>query len=142
MRGAVHFNDHDSGRRSPRRLLFALLFALLPICSLNVRAQYRFDVWTTDNGLPQNSVYSILQTRDGYLWLATLDGLVRYNGAQFTVFNHANTRELTSQRLKTLSEDSQGNLWISSEEGPLMRHRDGSFLTFTTKHGLPENRVD
>lgn len=55
----------------------------------------------------------------------------RYNGAPFTVFNHANTRELTSQRLKTLSEDRQGNLWISSEEGPLMRYRDGGFPSLT-----------
>lgn len=38
-------------------------------------AQYRFDSWTTDNGLPQNSIRSIIQTRDGYLWLTTLRGL-------------------------------------------------------------------
>jgi hypothetical protein len=41
---------------------------------------YNFSSWTTDDGLPQNSVYAILQTRDGYLWFTTLDGLVRFDG--------------------------------------------------------------
>ena len=45
-------------------------------------AQYRFDQWTADTGLPQNSVYAIKQTRDGYLWLATVDGLARFDGAR------------------------------------------------------------
>src|SRR5262249_29642062 len=48
-------------------------------------AQYRFDSWTTDNGLPENSVNSIIQTSDGYLWLATFGGLVRYDGMNFRV---------------------------------------------------------
>jgi ligand-binding sensor domain-containing protein len=49
-------------------------------------AQYRFDHWTADNGLPQNSVRDIVQTRDGYLWLTTFDGLMRFDGVRFTVF--------------------------------------------------------
>src|SRR5215813_9363751 len=53
-------------------------------------ATYHFDIWTTDNGLPQNSVTSILQTHDGFLWLTTYDGLVRYDGVQFRIFNAAN----------------------------------------------------
>ena len=61
-------------------------------------AQYRFDVLNTDNGLPQNSVYSILQTRDGYMWFTTLDGLVRYDGANFFVFNKANSPGIKSNR--------------------------------------------
>ena len=54
-----------------------LLFLFTP----NAGAQYRFDVWTTDDGLPQNSVNDILQTRDSYIWLATYGGLVRFDGA-------------------------------------------------------------
>src|SRR5918999_4743443 len=53
-------------------------------------AQFHFDTWTTDNGLPQNSVNAIHQTRDGHIWLATFDGLVRYDGARFAVFSTAN----------------------------------------------------
>ncbi len=104
-------------------------------------AQYRFDSWTTEHGLPQNSVYAILQTRDGYLWFTTLDGLARYNGAQFTVFNKANTSGLASLRFNSLCEDRDGNLWIGSEDGALTRYRAGGFTTYTTEQGLPYNSV-
>ena len=53
--------------------------ALLPSHSAGC-AQHRLDSWTTENGLPQNSVNDILQTHDGYLWLATFGGLVRFDG--------------------------------------------------------------
>jgi ligand-binding sensor domain-containing protein len=118
--------------------------ALILICfaaAVPAAAQYRFDTWTTDDGLPQNSVYSILQTRDGYLWFTTLDGLVRYNGAQFTVFNKANTSGFASLRFSSLYEDRDGNLWIGSEDGALTRYRAGSFTTYTTEQGLPHNYV-
>ena len=62
------------------------------------RAQYQFDRWTTDNGLPDNSISSVLQTRDGYLWLTTFDGLVRFDGVRFTIFNAANTPALKSNQ--------------------------------------------
>jgi len=56
-------------------------------------AQYHIDVWTTDNGLPQNVVRDVCQSPDGYLWLATMDGLVRFDGVRFVVFNRGNTPE-------------------------------------------------
>jgi len=81
-------------------------------------AQYRFDQWTADNGLPQNSVRSIVQTRDGYLWFTTFDGLVRFDGVRFTVFNKSNSPGLPSNRFITLIEDRQGDLWATMEEHP------------------------
>ncbi len=62
---------------------------LIGAAPLAAFAQYRFDHWTADNGLPQNSVRDIVQTRDGYLWLTTFDGLVRFDGVRFTVFSRA-----------------------------------------------------
>ena len=56
-------------------------------------AQYHFDSWTTDNGLPQNSIFSIIQTRDGYLWMSTFDGLVRFDGVQFKVFDKVTPKD-------------------------------------------------
>ncbi|MEW6207729.1 MAG: two-component regulator propeller domain-containing protein [Acidobacteriota bacterium] len=102
---------------------------------------YRFDAWTADTGLPQNSVYSILQTRDGYLWFTTLDGLVRYDGVRFTVFNKGNSRGIESNRFNSLLEDREGNLWIGTEDGGLTRYKDGSFRTFTTQDNLPDNWI-
>lgn len=78
-------------------------------------SSYIVDVWGTEQGLPQSSVISITQTRDGYLWLGTLNGLVRFDGIQFTVFDENNTPELGSSRIVHLFEDSRGNLWIGTK---------------------------
>ena len=104
-------------------------------------SQYHFDVWTTDNGLPQNSVNSMVQTRDGFLWLTTFDGLVRYDGVHFTIFNAGNTNGLKSSRFSQLFEDRAGNLWIMTEDFGLVRYRDGMFTTITREDGLPNGRV-
>ena len=70
-------------------------FSLLAIIVTRVDAvssPYNVNHWTVDDGLPQNAVHSILQTRDGYLWFTTLDGLVRFDGVSFTVFSRSNTK--------------------------------------------------
>src|SRR6266850_1349702 len=99
-------------------------------------AQSRFDSWTTENGLPQNSVNDIVQTRDGYLWLATYGGLVRFDGSRFVVFDRS-TDGIRSQRIRRVHEDRTGTLWASTEEGLLIRYRSGRFTTFGEEHGLP-----
>ena len=73
------------------------------------------DVWTSKEGLPENAVISVIQTRDGYLWLGTLNGLVRFDGNRFTVFNQNNTPGLNSDRIVYLFEDSHTNLWIGTD---------------------------
>jgi signal transduction histidine kinase/ligand-binding sensor domain-containing protein len=119
-----------------------LLLACFCFASLATHAQqYRFDSWTTDTGLPQNSVNAILQTRDGYLWLATSDGLVRFDGVRFTVFNKANNRGIRSNRFTTLFEDKRGALWAGTEDGGATRYADGEFTTYTIADGLPDNWV-
>lgn len=106
-----------------------------------VAAQYRFDNWTTENGLPQNSVLAITQTPDGYLWLATFNGLVRFDGVRFTVFDKHNTKDLPTSRLADLSVDTVGALWIVTAEDGVIRYQNGSFIPFTQAQGLPDNVV-
>lgn len=60
--------------------------------------RYLHSAWTTENGLPQNDVLPI-QTRDGYLWLATQGGLARFDGVKFTIFDTGNTDGLRSNRM-------------------------------------------
>lgn len=110
------------------------------LCVTTAHAQYRFDNWTADNGLPQNSVRDILQTRDGYLWLTTFDGLVRFDGVRFTVFNKSNSPGIISNRFVSLFEDAQGDLWASMENSGLTRLHKGHFTTYTTDDGLPDNK--
>src|SRR5436190_7559570 len=107
---------------------------LLLIFPSVVRGQYEFDVWNTDNGLPQNSVNAILQTRDGYLWLTTSDGLVRYDGVRFAVFNKGNTPGINSNRCTALFETRDGVLWIGTAGG-LSCLKDGRFTNYTVRDG-------
>jgi ligand-binding sensor domain-containing protein len=99
-------------------------------------AQSRFDTWTTENGLPQNSINDIVQTRDGFLWLATYGGLVRFDGTRFVVFDRS-IDGIESQRIRRLREDRDGTLWAVSEEGVLIRYRAGRFTSFASERGLP-----
>ena len=101
-------------------------------------AQYRFDQWTADNGLPQNSVYSIKQTRDGYLWLATVDGLARFDGVHFTVFNKSNSPGIIKNRFHFLFEANNGDLWAVFENAEgVVRHHQGEFTSFHRENGFP-----
>ena len=84
-------------------------------------------VWRTENGLPDNAVTAMVQTHDGYLWLATYGGLARFDGVSFTGFNTANTPELQSDRTTCLFEDADGALWIGHERGDLTCLRHGQF---------------
>jgi ligand-binding sensor domain-containing protein len=95
-----------SATHSHRTTALCLLAALA--CAVPAGAQYHVDSWTTSEGLPQNSVQSILQTRDGYLWLTTFDGLVRFDGMRFTVFTRAGTPGIQSNRFTALYEDHAG----------------------------------
>ena len=107
-----------------------------------VCAQYRFDSWTTAQGLPQNSVTAIVQTHDGYLWFTTIDGIVRFDGVRFTIFDRSNTKAITSNRFTCLHEDAEGTLWAGTEYGGLLRYRNGEFSALTTTQGLPSNHIE
>src|SRR5581483_11500057 len=100
-------------------------------------AQYHFDAFTTDNGLPHNSINAIVQSHDGYLWLATTDGIVRYDGVRFTVFNVANSPGIKSNRCTSVFEDKSGQLWIGTEDSGLMIYSDGVFKTYGLEQGFP-----
>ncbi len=105
---------------------------------------YSIDVWRPDEEkLTQSSVIAMTQTRDGYLWLGTLNGLVRFDGIRFTVFDEANTPGLNSSRIMNLFEDSQRNLWIATETAgvALVLAKDGRVRTFDLGRGNQEGYV-
>jgi ligand-binding sensor domain-containing protein/two-component sensor histidine kinase len=138
------------GRLSYRKLLGAL-FLLGSICLFHSGAasaldsrtsinQYGVSVWTTENGLPQNTIRDIIQTHDGYIWLATNGGLVRFDGIDFTVFDTHSTPQIKSNEIRSLMEDRQGALWICTSQG-LTRFANQGFSSYATADGLSSDNV-
>lgn len=107
--------------------IFLLVFCVLAAIPPSATAQYRFDEWTTENGLPQNSVTSILQTRDGYIWFTTFGGLVRFDGIKFKIFNTINAPAFKSNRLIRSTEAADGALLIGGQNGDFISYKDEIF---------------
>ena len=114
---------------------------LLTLSTGRAQSQYRFENWTTDNGLPQNGVRGVGQMPDGYLWFTTFDGLVRFDGVRFTVFDKSNTQGIYSNRFSTLQIETDGTLLAGTEDGCLTSYHDGTFRSYTAAEGLPGNNV-
>ncbi|MFC2155352.1 two-component regulator propeller domain-containing protein [Acidobacteriota bacterium] len=117
----------------------SMLFSLNPDKAIT---QYIHDVWGIEQGLPQNTVNTIIQDSTGYLWLGTEEGLVRFNGKNFKIFDKSSVEQILNNRVRALHDDRAGNLWIGTDGGGLTcLKRDGTFSVYTTKQGLSHNRV-
>lgn len=127
-------------------VVYSIAFWLYVYLPLNVPAQYHIDTWTTENGLPQNSVNQAVQTRDGYIWLATNDGLVRFDGVRFKVFNKANSPGISTNRISQVLEDRSGRLWVGNDQGGLAFYKNGTFTVVIksdeTQYSGRNNLVD
>ncbi|MGA2176435.1 MAG: two-component regulator propeller domain-containing protein [Verrucomicrobiota bacterium] len=100
---------------------------------------FTFRAWQREQGLPENSVRALAQTRDGYLWVGSDGGLARFDGVRFVSFG---TREgLRSGPVSVLLEDSRGTLWIGTAAGGLSRLEHGKFTNFTVRDGLPSDSI-
>src|ERR1044071_1000616 len=108
--------------------LIRLLLPTLLLCGGGVRAyalarggelgQLSRRAWQTETGLPQNTVHSVAQTSDGYVWVATEEGLARFDGAGFRVFDKQNTPQLRSNDVRALLATVRGNhLWVCTGAG-------------------------
>jgi signal transduction histidine kinase/ligand-binding sensor domain-containing protein len=85
---------------------------------------FSYQTWQTGSGLPQNTIHSVLQTQDGFLWVATEGGLARFDAYQFLIFDSRNTDALKSDNIRALVEDTAGTLWIGTGNGLATRHGD------------------
>lgn len=94
-----------------------------------------------ENGLPQNTVQALAQTADGFLWLGTEVGLVRFDGTGFTVLDEHSSPALPSGDIQCLLAAKDGSLWVGTSEGVTHMH-EGSVSTFTTVDGLPSNDIE
>jgi len=109
--------------------LAAGLLARASTVSSPPNSPFIVEVWDAEDGLPQSSVFSVIQTRDGYLWLGTAHGLARFDGFRFQVFDANNTPGLNSSHIVYLFEDSRTNLWIGMESAGVALAREGTVRT-------------
>lgn len=146
------------------KTLFPILFLLLLLQSLfcpslafssepstiesrSILGEYLTRTWTTENGLPQNTITSMVQTSSGYIWIGTPTGLVRFDGVQFTLFSRANTPSLANDRITALYEDDSGNLWIGTDGGGLYSLTQSQsaanfqWKRYSTQEGLSNNNI-
>lgn len=117
-----------SKRLLSRLLALVLLTGATPLpAAPHLPPNHFVRVWQVEQGLPQNKVTTVVQTRDGYLWVGTYNGLARFDGNRFTVFDDNNTPELRSRRVTSLFEAEDGTLWIGTENGQVSKYKEGRF---------------
>src|SRR5262245_50299762 len=90
-------------------------------------SQYIRKEWGAEQGFPGGAVYAIAETADGYLWIGAEKGLVRFDGLNFRLFNHANSPALPNSPVLSLAADAEGSLWVRLQNLSLLRYRDGAF---------------
>jgi ligand-binding sensor domain-containing protein/signal transduction histidine kinase len=98
--------------------------------------------WEVQDGLPSARINDVIQTRDGYIWLATLNGLARFDGVRFERFHQAETPGLASTMISCLSEDSADRLWYGTQSGELGWMDEGGFHLVNFSSGNLLDRVN
>jgi ligand-binding sensor domain-containing protein/signal transduction histidine kinase len=97
--------------------------------------------WRIDDGLPHNSVQAIVQTRDGFLWIGTFNGLARFDGVRFTPIEISGFERSKGPSVTALCEADDGSLWIGTDGNGLIRLHHGEFQHYRQAHGLSDDRV-
>jgi signal transduction histidine kinase/ligand-binding sensor domain-containing protein len=141
--------SHGRVRHLPWILLGVFLASpavaqVVPLVSLDPElqlTQYPRDAWLVQDGLPQNSIDAILRSSDGYLWIGTQEGLARYDGRRFKLFEQSVTDGLNSNQISSLLEDRSGNIWIGTNGGGLSVLHDREFEVYDWQDGLSSNAV-
>lgn len=97
--------------------------------------------WTIDDGLPVNTLNNIIQDEEGHLWITTYDGLVRFDGEEFDIFNHANTPVIPHNRMVKLFFQEGVGMWITLEYGGVLLYKDGDFFHFGEEQGFTDGNI-
>ena len=142
MRGLNTFRKRPSYRGSLRELLavFASLCLSVACCADGPKplSQYQHEEWGSERGFPGGSINVIAQTPDGYLWIGTQKGLVRFDGSNFRLFSQIGTNSSSIAAVLGLLADGQGNLWVRLSGSTLLRYRNGKFEDFSNSFEIPE----
>ncbi len=122
-----------------RQILWAIPFLLLLSAGQMFAAgsDWFAREWRTDEGLPDNDIAGLAQSSDGFLWVGTVGGLVRFDGNQFDEFSAMNIKGVQSRGIRAMLLDSHGHLWMSMDRDVVMSVSGNSAKLFTSKDGIP-----
>ncbi len=137
----------ESGKNFFKYFFLLYLFTVLTLSSLfpldpsKKVYNYHISKWDVENGLPQNSVMTILQTEDKYLWIGTDRGVARFDGVNFEIFNSSKYKTIRNNRTVTLLEDRKRNFYFGSRGGGLNKITDGKIKNFSKAYGLKDDFI-
>ncbi len=114
----------------------------LPQLLTNALPEFVVTTWRMQDGLPSERVRAALQTRDGYVWVATFNGAAEFDGVRFRVFNEANAPALRNRLTSCLFEDADGRLWFGSDTGQITWRDKGGFHALMVTNDWPSFPVD
>jgi len=124
-------------------LLLGFLFPSFGVLALPVDraiSQYAHRAWRIEEGLPNSVVRGVTQTEDGSLWIGTYDGMARFDGDEFELFNRTNLPKLRRDTVLALLKSRDGALWLGTNGGGAARWK-GSLDLLTKRDGLPSDIV-
>jgi signal transduction histidine kinase len=124
-----------------KRLLVLLAFAMLPAHGNDLLSQWITDHWNRENGLPQQTITSVVRSPDGYLWLASRAGLLRFDGLRATPFDRSRINGLGTNIVVRLQADGTGRLWAAPLEAGLLFYEAGKWQRIGTEAGLPAREI-
>ena len=133
----------EKGSRAARIAMLMLCASLVVSASASDRplVSYAERTWQMRDGLPEQIVQAFAQTKDRYLWIGTTGGLLRFDGARFSLYNRENTPAFSDNNIFCLMVSEDNTLWIGSEGGGLIRYHDGAFRAFSSQDGLTNSFV-
>lgn len=144
----------SEGARAPRRwrvlrsawrtvaCVGVFAWGLMPWAHAQPLSDQFVEVWTTRDGLPHSTVHGIGQTPDGFLWLATWEGLVRYDGHEFHLYRRADIPGLLDDGVRALNIGATGDLWAGSARGGIVRLHDGHWTALAPVASLVTDLLD
>jgi diguanylate cyclase (GGDEF)-like protein len=122
-------------------LFMVLLSGAVQALDKKPLSAYSRETWTTRNGLPHNQVNAITQTPEGYLWFATWEGLVRYNGQDFHIFSPKTEPAILDHGIRNVTAGAGGRLIAATSRGGVSVRSKGQWRTYTAKDGLAQNET-
>lgn len=121
--------------------LLGLLVVPFATAQYSILNDYISTQWSTAGGLPANSVTDVIQTHDGYIYIGTYEGLVRFNGFDFVVMNRHSSSDYNFVSARTLFQDGEGNLWVGSNGEGVQKISPEGNVSFTEADGIPNNSI-